>query len=631
MPVPLFHMTCHSPCVAGAEVVSTVKKKRSKILVAVLAGLLGSCAVGEIADEALQETLEPFMHETLAQVPVYATTLGYYVHKAPGEQDGASPEVRLDEMLDDFSADGIAKRVVSLKAVQERLRQIDRSKLNGHDFVDHAVVDNYVSRTLFELEKERAHEHNPTLYVELLGTALHTLMVHEYAPAAERYRHLIGRLRQAPAFLDQAKANLKASPDVWTEVAIAENEGTITLVEKVIPAGLPAELKGDYEAAAGPALEALRGFSAYLKNDLAKRNQHEWRLGKQLYTEKFQLMLNTKKTPEQFLQEAEAAFEAAYGKAIDKARPMHRAIYGNQRPPNDLALMKEVLEVVADDNRLRSGNQFIDQAKKDIGELRKFVEEAGLVFVPGNDNLQIIETPEFMRGTYSVAGFVGAPALQPKLSAFYWVTPIPSSWSRNREISKLREYNLLKLKLLTLHEAIPGHYVQTEFANQGVTDPEAEPMADLSRLLRAAFPDPSYLEGWATYMEAAVVEAGYEGNSDEFQINWMKEQLRIIANAIIDIRMHAMDMSEDEAEKLLRARAFQESEEASGKILRAKLTSAQLPLYYHGWQQWVRVRDHYQSETTDFSPTSFHDKALRNGAAPMPEIAYVISKVPLAD
>ena len=31
--------------------------------------------------------------------------------------------------------------------------------------------------------------------------------------------------------------------------------------------------------------------------------------------------------------------------------------------------------------------------------------------------------------------------------------------------SKLREYNFYKLKLLTIHEAMPGHYVQMEIAN----------------------------------------------------------------------------------------------------------------------------------------------------------------------
>ena len=145
--------------------------------------------------------------------------------------------------------------------------------------------------------------------------------------------------------------------------------------------------------------------------------------------------------------------------------------------------------------------------------------------------------------------------------------------------------------------------------------------------MRAAFGDPSYVEGWASYIEHVVADAGYQEGSNEFQINWLKEQLRIQTDVILDIRMHTMDMSDADARALLREQAFQETEEVRGKVLRAKLTSTQLPLQYHGWKEWVRVRDHYQNETTDFSPTSFHDKALRNGAAPLPEIGYITTKI----
>ena len=43
--------------------------------------------------------------------------------------------------------------------------------------------------------------------------------------------------------------------------------------------------------------------------------------------------------------------------------------------------------------------------------------------------------------------------------------PDPRHWPKERVESKLREYNFYKLKLLTIHEAMPGHYVQMEIAN----------------------------------------------------------------------------------------------------------------------------------------------------------------------
>jgi uncharacterized protein (DUF885 family) len=279
-----------------------------------------------------------------------------------------------------------------------------------------------------------------------------------------------------------------------------------------------------------------------------------------------------------------------------------------------------VLDVTSDDNRLRRGDQLMDQIKTDVTELREFMTQAALIQLPPRENLQIIETPEFMRGVYSVAGFMPAPPLQPQLNAYYWVTPIPPDWPPARVNSKLREYNLFKLKLLSIHEVMPGHYVQFEFANEGAPD-----QAKFRRILRTVFANGPYVEGWASYATAATVNAGYQANHPEIKLNWLKELLKIQANVVLDIRMHTANMSDDEATELLTRRAFQESEEVRGKILRAKLSSAQLPLYFHGMQQWFRVRNHYQQETTDFSLSSFHDKALRVGPMPLHELGYLVA------
>ena len=181
----------------------------------------------------------------------------------------------------------------------------------------------------------------------------------------------------------------------------------------MIPAGLPDSLKSDFGRVSGPALGALRGFSDYLKSDLSGNNQHDWRLEPNLYAEKLKVFVSPNKTPDQLLAEAEEELQKTYDETIAAARPVHREIFGNQRPPNDMALMRDVLEVIGDDHRVRRPSQLLDQVKKDVEELRSSVEEAAIVLLPPRDNLNVIETPEFMRGLYSVAGFMGAPVLEP--------------------------------------------------------------------------------------------------------------------------------------------------------------------------------------------------------------------------
>ena len=202
--------------------------------------------------------------------------------------------------------------------------------------------------------------------------------------------------------------------------------------------------------------------------------------------------------------------------------------------------------------------------------------------LPGRDNLQLIETPAYMRGVYGVGGFNPAPPLQPELGAFYWLTPIPSTWPKERVESKLREYNDYGLRILTIHEAIPGHYVQFEYASRVEPKPR--------RVLRSLFGSGPYVEGWAVYATDIMLKEGYLAHDPELQLTWGKQMLRAIANTILDIRMHTMGMSDEEAMKLMLERTFQEKEEASAKLQRAKLGACQLPTYFAGYRGWTRLR-----------------------------------------
>jgi uncharacterized protein (DUF885 family) len=413
---------------------------------------------------------------------------------------------------------------------------------------------------------------------------------------------------------------LKSSPAIWTTAARSENDGTIRFVERTLAAEAPQEMKAEYDTAAKTALAALRDFNTYLDTDLAKRNQDDWRLGPELYAKKLKLWIGgVDRTPDQILRSAEAELTAATKELIEAARPVHKEIYGNQRPPTDDALIRDVLDVVSDENRLSSGAGLLDQINKNIEEAKKFSQDKELAPVPPGNNLRVIETPEFLRANNPVANFIGAPPLQPTLAALFMLTPIPPDWPRARELSKLREYNLYQLMLLTVEYAVPGQYVSREFANS--TEPQYR------RILRAQG-NPAFNDGWGAYITDSAVGAGLPGGN-ELKVIHTKQKMRIITDAIVDIRMHTANLSEGDAMKLLQEQAYQEVEGARDKIQRVQLTSARLPLQFYGWKEWLRVRDHYQNETQDFSLRSFHEKALRAGPMSFPDLGYVTAQRPM--
>ena len=252
--------------------------------------------------------------------------------------------------------------------------------------------------------------------------------------------------------------------------------------------------------------------------------------------------------------------------------------------------------------------------------MRQFIREKGFVKLPSQDNLKVIETPVFMRGIYSVGGFNPAPALMPHLGAFYWLTPIPASMEPARVESKLREYNFYGLKLLTIHEALPGHYLQFEYANRVAPDTR--------RLLRAVFGNNPYTEGWAVYATKLMIEQGYLDNDPELLLTWHKQYLRAVANAILDVRMQTGAMTDEEAMDLMVNQTFQENEEATAKLQRVKLSSTQLPTYFTGYRAWLKLREKVKQERGDkFNLAEFHEQALATGAVPMPALERIVMAV----
>ncbi len=204
------------------------------------------------------------------------------------------------------------------------------------------------------------------------------------------------------------------------------------------------------------------------------------------------------------------------------------------------------------------------------------------------------------------------------------MTPIPKAWPEKRIESKLREYNFYKLKLLTIHEAMPGHYVQIEISN------DVEPKS--RRVLRAVWGSGTYVEGWAQYSEQMLLDEGYLASPPELRLTWMKEMLRVFANAILDVRLHTMGMTDQEALDLMEKETFQETEEATAKLQRAKLSSCQLPMYFVGWRDWLRVRDADRAmKGSAFNLRDFHDRALKEGAVPLPVLAQLLTGKPLAE
>lgn len=554
--------------------------------------LLAACLLAGCSRQPspFEQATSDFVYSTLALSPVSATQAGYHTHQG----------VNLDSLLDDFSPAAIARQRDFYHGFRSRLAAFSPSALSPEDRADLRIMQDEISLALLELDSIQSYRHNPTVYVELIGNALFTPFSLNYAPAPERYAQIIARLNALPAFLAQAQANLADAPEVWNRVAREEDQGNIALIDDTLRNAAPPSLRASYDRAAAAALQSLHAFDDFLAGPLAAKTS-DWRLGPQLYAEKFRLSLATGKTPEQTLHEAEAQLRSTREEMARLAAP---------------ATVRQALDAIA--RRHTTPDHYLDEARADLEQARQFVEARGLVPLPSGEQLNVIPTPEFMRGIYGVGGFNPAPPLDPSLGAFYWITPIPSDWPPERVESKLREYNEYGLQHITIHEAMPGHWVQFEYSNR------VEPLS--RRLLRALYGNGPYVEGWAVYAQQLMTDQGYLNGDPGLRLTYLKQMLRVLANTILDVRLQTMGMTDQQALDLMINDAFQEREEAVAKLQRAQLSSCQLPTYFVGWSGWHEVLAHDQARMRErFNLPDFHRRALSEGAVPLPVLDSLLA------
>jgi uncharacterized protein (DUF885 family) len=548
-----------------------------------------SCSKSTNPSMDFDKLTQDFIYGSLALSPVNATATGYHVHNG----------VPLDELVDDYSTGGLDQQRNFYKDFQLRAAALDVSKLDKEQRVDLDIIRNNIELALLELDTIQSYKHNPTIYVELVGNALFTPYMLNYAPLDKRFGQIIKRLERVPALFDQAKNDLVDAPEVWNRVAREENDGNIGLIDKTLRDAVPEPQKAAYGAAAEKGLAAVRDFNAFLKDKLSARTS-DWRLGKERYARKFALVLQSGRTPEDLLAAAEADLKTVRAEMAKLAAPK---------------TVEQALDEIARQHATR--DTYLAKARETLAQATAFVKEKDLLTLPSRSNLQVIETPEFLRGIYGVGGFNPAPPLEPQLGAYYWITPIPKDWPPSRVESKLREYNNYGLQELTIHEAMPGHYVQFEFAN------DVQPVP--RRLLRTIFSNTPYVEGWAFYTQQMMSEAGYLDGSKALWLTFYKQVLRALANTILDVRLQTMGMTDQQALDLMMKDTYQEKEEATAKLQRAQLSSCQLPSYFAGWKGWLDVRERYkQRKGAAYSLKEFHERALKESGVPLPALESLL-------
>ena len=513
-------------------------------------------------------------------------------------------EHRYDDRLDDPSPAAAAAREATVRA---QLAQLDTARTESvatlDDSVDAEVLRTALRAELLGLTEVREAEWSPMEHNP--GPALHALATRPFAPMEQRLAAAVARMRAVPDDLAGAQQRLGALSRVHTDTALAQLDGTRALIEGVLPgmaepgSGLAAELA----AAAEHAAAAVAAHQGWLR-ERRDTTRHDPRLGAELFARKLELALDTAFEPSALLAAARADLDRVTAEISEVAG----RLAGEAAPGGDT--VRTVLDRLAAD--APTDATILALCRESLRAATAFVRRTELVTVH-DDAIDVVQMPEIDRGVAVAYCRPPGPLEQARLPTEYAVAPTPAGWRTEQVASFYREYNRHMLHNLTVHEAMPGHALQLMHSNRsGAANP-----------VRAVWTSGSFVEGWAVYAEELMVTHGYRTGlhqdrraGDALHMQQLKMQLRMILNAILDIRFHCDGLEEAEAMQLMTSRGFQEEGEAIGKWRRVQLTATQLSTYYVGYREVRDLAADLRAARPGWSERELHDAMLAHGSPP---------------
>ncbi len=543
-------------------------------------------------DDRFQKLAGEYIEQYLQTYPEQATELGDH---------------RFDDRLTDYSVEARTKRLADAKAFREKLNSFGpEAKLSATNSVDLRILKDSIDYQIFDLEELKEEDWNPLAYNQSLANSLYLLVARDFATPEKRIPNLRKRMEGIPAIIAQAKANLQHSPKVHTETAIDQMQGAVSFVREGLDPLLDRAPKMKKELA--PLQEktavALEEYRKWLKEDLLPRSDGDFRLGMEKFRKKLRFALASDLSVEELMKRAQADLAATQTAIYETALPLYKKYFPNADEAT-LSDKKKVTTGVLDKlaEQHPDDNTIVGLAQKVVVEATDFVRKKNLVRVPDKP-LKVIVMPEFKRGQ-GIAYCDSPGPLEKNGETFYACEPTPKDWTKERKDSFYREYNNYMVRDLTVHEAMPGHYLQLAHSNE----------FRAPTLVRAIFRSGTFIEGWAVYSEQFMAEAGYGG--PEVKMQQLKMRLRVVCNAILDQSIHTANMSEQAALDLMMKEGFQQEGEAVAKWKRARLGSTQLSTYFIGATEHLELRERAKAKAgASFDLRKYNDSVLSFGSPP---------------
>src|SRR5262249_3793797 len=247
-----------------------------------------------------------------------------------------------------YSQSGIQAQVQFQRQSLDRLAQIDAAKLSQVNRIDLGILQSQIQSALFQLENLREQEWNPLFYN--VGNAIYLLTAPEFAPLKDRLKSVKARLKAIPGVLEAARGNLRNPPRVFTETAILQNKGNVSLVREELKNYLDQapELIPEFASVQSQVIAALESYGSWLEKEMLPKSNGNFRIGENKFRNKLRYTLDSDLSLEEILQRAQADLQKTQDDLYETARALSKTETSASDPITKKKVIKTVLDQLAE-------------------------------------------------------------------------------------------------------------------------------------------------------------------------------------------------------------------------------------------------------------------------------------------
>ena len=445
----------------------------------------------------------------------------------------------------------------------------------------------------------------PQWYAEQVSQALTHLLVRDQLSPPAREVALLERLRGVARLCRLGVERLEGGNALRTRTALTTLAGTRSFYEGGLAALLgtwpESAASGERGAAIAEAAAAIRALEAHLEA-LLPGLPTDPSIGADRYAAKLARRSGGRVTPNGLREDALEEVRRVRALMVEESRRWQESPDDASKAPPELAgaeLLARALEAMEAD---RADNQaaFLARFERLTAASERFVVDKAIATVPQPTTLYIALSPAHFSGA-AVGGVYPSGPFDPQADTLFYVPSVPDDAPAVAREGFYRSFNDHFNAMIISHEMFPGHYLQYKVA---VSEAPA---------VRSLFSNGAYIEGWGSFVEELMLDAGWADNAPLTRLAHLRKRLENATRAYVSVQVHTAGWGREQVLAFARDEGLLAPQFAENLWQRVVNSPLQITDYFVGWAQFKAL----YAARDDGPVRDWVDAVLRAGPVPL--------------